>query len=114
MPLLYKPAAEGKDVKPAQIPSPGNNSFLEDTFTSDAPKDKQISCGFYRQEKGDYDEMKIIVEVSGEFTLTDETGKKVSAKPGDVFYFSKGTTITFESTDYALAFFTGLRPNGAA
>ena len=46
-----KPAAEGKDVKPAQIPSPGNNSFLEDTFTSDAPKDKQISCGFYRQEK---------------------------------------------------------------
>lgn len=121
MPLLYKPAAEGKDVKPAQIPSPGNNSFLEDTFTSDAPKDKQISCGFYRQEKReplvytyDYDEMKIIVEVSGEFTLTDETGKKVSAKPGDVFYFSKGTTITFESSDYALAFFTGLRPNGAA
>ena len=25
----------------------------------------------------DYDEMKIIVEVSGEFTLTDETGKKL-------------------------------------
>ena len=93
MPLLYKPAAEGKDVKPAQIPSPGNNSFLEDTFTSDAPKDKQISCGFYRQEKGeplvytyDYDEMKIIVEVSGEFTLTDETGKKLV--PNQVMFFT--------------------------
>ena len=44
MPLSYKPGAQA--IKPAQIPSPGNNSFLEDVFTSDAPKDKQISCGF--------------------------------------------------------------------
>ena len=56
--------------------------------------------------------MKIIVEVSGEFTLTDETGKKLV--PNQVMFYFKGTTITFESSDYALAFFTGLRPNGAA
>ncbi|KAI5956912.1 hypothetical protein KGF54_000531 [Candida jiufengensis] len=121
MPMQYKPSVEAQGAKPPQIPSPGNNSFLGDTFTSDAPKDQQISCGFYRQEAGEplvyeytYDEMKIILEVDGEFTLTDEAGKTVSAKVGDVFYFPKGTTITFQSTGYALAFFTGLRPNGAA
>ncbi|CAK9440023.1 uncharacterized protein LODBEIA_P41230 [Lodderomyces beijingensis] len=120
MPMLYKPAAEAQQTKPPQIPSPGNNSFLGDIFTSDAPEDKQISCGFYKQEAGEplvyhysYDEMKIILEVEGEYTITDETGYKVSVSPGDVFYFSKGTTITFETTGYGLAFFTGLRPKDA-
>lgn len=119
--MLYKPSVEGKEVKPPQIPSPGNNSFLGDIFTSDAPKELQISCGFYKQEKGeplvytyDYDEMKIILEVEGEYSISDEEGYKVSAKPGDVFYFKKGTTITFETTGYGYAFFTGLRPNGTA
>lgn len=122
MPMLYKSAAEGKDIKPPPIPSPGNNSFLGDTFTSDAPKEEQISCGFYKQEKGeplvyhyDYDEMKVILEVVGEYFISDEEGLKVSAKAGDVFYFKKGTTITFEATTgYGYAFFTGLRPNGTA
>lgn len=50
--MQYKPAAEAQQAKPPQIPSPGNNSFLGDVFTSDAPKDKQISAGFYRQRKG--------------------------------------------------------------
>lgn len=120
MPMLYKPAAEGKAVKPPQIPSPGNNSFLGDIFTSEAPKEQQISCGFYKQEKGeplvyyyDYDEMKIILEVEGEYTIADESGYKVSVAPGDVLYFKKGTTVTFETTGYGYAFFTGLRPNGA-
>lgn len=121
MPMLYKPAAEGKEVKPPQIPSPGNNSFLGDIFTSEAPKEEQISCGFYKQEKGEpleyyyhYDEMKIILEVEGEYFISDETGYKVSTKPGDVFYFKKGTTIKFETTGYGYAFFCGLRPNGEA
>lgn len=115
--MQYKPVVEGKAVKPPVLESPGNNSFLGDTFFSDAPPEQQMSCGFYRQELGEplvynytYDEMKIIVEVSGEFLISDETGYKVSAAPGDVFYFKKGTTITFESSDYALAFFCGLRP----
>ncbi|ODV63827.1 cupin domain-containing protein ASCRUDRAFT_73596 [Ascoidea rubescens DSM 1968] len=117
MPMLYKPRKDGYEVKPAQIPSPGNNSFLGDIFTSDAPLDKQISCGFYKQEKGEklvytysYDEMKVILEVEGTYTITDETGYKVTVSPGDVFYFKKGTTIEFETTGYGLAFFCGLRP----
>ncbi|EMG50193.1 eutQ Acetate kinase EutQ [Candida maltosa Xu316] len=119
MPLSYKPAAQS--VKPGQIPSPGNNSFLGDVFTSDAPDDKKITCGFYRQEAGEplvytytYDEMKIVLEVEGEFTITDETGTKVIASPGDVLFFPKGTTITFATTGYALNFFTGLRPKDGA
>ena len=61
-----------------------------------------------------YDEMKIILEVEGEYWISDETGYKVSVSPGDVFYFKKGTTITFETTGYGYAFFSGLRPEGTA
>jgi len=31
-----------------------------------------------------------LISNSGEFTITDETGYSVTAKPGDVFYFEKG------------------------
>lgn len=71
-----------------------------------------MSAGFYRLEKGTplvytytYDEMKIILE--GEFEISDETGQKVSARPGDVFFFPKGVTITFKTDSYGLAFFVG-------
>jgi ethanolamine utilization protein EutQ (cupin superfamily) len=71
-----------------------------------------MSAGFYRLEKGTplvytytYDEMKIILE--GKFEISDETGQKVTATPGDVFYFPKGATITFTTDDYGLAFYVG-------
>jgi ethanolamine utilization protein EutQ (cupin superfamily) len=71
-----------------------------------------MSAGFYRLEKGTplvytytYDEMKIILE--GSFDITDETGSKVTGTKGDVFYFPAGTTITFTTEDYGLAFFVG-------
>lgn len=47
--------------------------------------------------------MKIILE--GEFEISDETGQKVTAKPGDVFYFPKGAKITFTTPSYGLAFY---------
>lgn len=72
--------------------------------------EKPITCGFYRLEKGTplvytytYDEMKIILE--GEFEISDETGQKVTARPGDVFYFPKGAKITFTTPSYGLGFF---------
>jgi len=59
-----------------------------------------ISAGFYRLEPGTslvyeytYHEMKIIV--SGSFDISDETGKKVHAVAGDVFYFPKGAKVRF-------------------
>jgi len=58
-----------------------------------------ISAGFYRLEPGTplvyeytYHEMKIIV--SGSFDISDETGKKVHAVAGDVFYFPKGAKVS--------------------
>jgi uncharacterized cupin superfamily protein len=62
---------------------------------------------------------------SGEFNITDETGYSVTAKPGDVFYFEKGTmpdlvmlnsgcTITFTTPDYGLAFYCGQRAKDGA
>ena len=47
--------------------------------------------------------MKIILE--GQFEISDETGQKVTAKPGDVFFFPKGSKITFTTEDYGLAFY---------
>ena len=49
--------------------------------------------------------MKIILE--GEFDISDETGQKVHAVAGDVFYFPKGSKITFETQTYGLGFYTG-------
>lgn len=76
--------------------------------------DKPISAGFYRLEKGtpltyeySYDEMKIILE--GEYEISDETGQKVTALPGDVFHFPKGSKITFTTPSYGLAFFVSER-----
>lgn len=66
------------------------NAYLGDVVSS-TDGDKPISAGFYRLEKGTplvytyhYHEMKIIVD--GEFDISDETGQKVHAVKGDVFY----------------------------
>jgi len=59
-----------------------------------------------------YHEMKIIVD--GSFDISDETGKKVHATKGDVFYFPKGSKITFETDDFGLGFFVGQRKEGGA
>jgi hypothetical protein len=76
-------------------------------------QEKPISCGFYRLEKGTplvysytYHEMKIIVE--GEVEISDETGQKVHAHAGDVFYFPKGSKITFNTPNHCLAFYVSL------
>ena len=53
-----------------------------------------------------YHEMKIILD--GSFTISDETGQKVKATKGDVFYFPKGATITFETEDFGLAFYVSV------
>jgi len=101
------------------LPLIGNeNAFLGDIACS-TDSEKPISAGFYRLEPGTplvyeytYHEMKIIV--SGSFDIEDETGNKVHAVAGDVFYFPKGSKITFTTTDGGLAFYTGQRAEGAA
>ena len=81
--------------------------------------EKPISGGFYRLEKGTplvytytYDEIKIIVD--GHFYISDETGKEVKAEKGDVFFFPKGSKITFKTDDFGLGFFVGQRKKDGA
>jgi len=96
------------------------NAFLGDVVTSEKnDPEKPISAGFYRLEAGTplvyeytYHEMKIIVD--GEFDIADETGQKVHAVKGDVFYFPKGSKITFTTPTFGLGFYTGQRKEGAA
>ena len=52
-----------------------------------------------------YHEMKIVLD--GHFFITDETGQSVKATKGDVFYFPKGSKITFTTEDFGLAFYVG-------
>ncbi|KAG0645051.1 hypothetical protein D0Z07_9096 [Hyphodiscus hymeniophilus] len=99
------------EFKPPLIAN--ENAFLGDVATSDDPV-APISSGFYRLEKGTplvyeytYHEMKIIVD--GEFDISDETGQKVHAVKGDVFYFPKGSKITFTTETFGLGFFVGQR-----
>ena len=109
-----------KQAIKTELPSmnrPGVNAFLGDIAASD-DAEKTIAAGFYRMEKSDeplvyayhYHEMKIIVE--GEMLITDETGHQVHATVGDVFYFPKGSVITFQSPSYGIGFFCGQRREG--
>ena len=56
--------------------------------------------------------MKIIVD--GEFEISDESGQSVKAVKGDVFFFPKGSKITFKTEKGGLGFFCGQRGKDAA
>jgi ethanolamine utilization protein EutQ (cupin superfamily) len=78
-----------------------------------------ISAGFYRLDPGTplvytytYDEMKIIVD--GDFEISDESGQTVKAAKGDVFFFPKGSVITFKTEKGGLGFFCGQRGKDSA
>lgn len=47
--------------------------------------------------------MKIILD--GEIVISDESGQTVLAKKGDVFYFPKGSKITFATETGGSAFY---------
>ncbi|KAA6413780.1 MAG: hypothetical protein FRX48_02141 [Lasallia pustulata] len=115
--MKHYPKAQST-FKPPLISS--DNAFLGDIFSSQAlAPTTPITSGFYRLEAGTpliytytYHEMKIVLE--GSFDIADETGQKVHALPGDVFFFPKGAKITFTTAEYGLAFYTGQRAEGAA
>ncbi|KAJ8609597.1 hypothetical protein MRB53_039048 [Persea americana] len=97
------------------------NAFLGDVASSQSLSPATpITSGFYRLEKGTplvytytYDEMKIILD--GHFMITDKgSGETVKATKGDVFFFPKGSEITFETSDFGHAFYVGQRKEGAA
>ena len=110
-----------KQIKTQELPSMNIDNvpaFLKDFAISD-DKEKPITSGLFRLKAGQslkytytYHEMKLIMD--GSFIIEDETGQKVTAKPGDLFYFPKGTSITFSTPDFGLGFFCGQRGEGEA
>ncbi len=92
---------------------PGCDAAIGDSLSN--PDGSVMSAGFFELTASDplvytytYDEMKVVVQ--GEFILTDQrTGDVTHGKERDVLFFPKGTTVKFETPDYALGFFTGHR-----
>ena len=112
-----------KQISKQDIPSmkvENVEAHLRDFSISD-DKEKPITSGLFKLKAGQslkytytytYHEMKFIVD--GSFTIEDETGQKVEAKPGDLFYFPKGTAVTFTTSNFGLGFFCGQRGEGEA
>ena len=110
-----------EQIKSQELPSmevENVQAFLKDFSVSD-DSDKPITSGLFRLKTGEslkytytYHEMKFIVD--GVFIIEDETGQKVTAKAGDLFYFPKGTSITFSTPNFGLGFFCGQRGEGEA
>ena len=91
----------------------GNSAYLRD-FAISNDESAPITAGLFRLEKGDsityeytYEEMKLIID--GEFHIADGSGEEVTATAGDLFYFPKGSVITFRTDDYAVGYFVGQR-----
>ncbi len=92
---------------------PGVDAAIGDSLTH--PNGSVMSAGFFELKASEplvytyeCDEMKVVIK--GEFILTDQTtGDVTHAKERDVLFFPKGTTVKFETPDYALGFFTGHR-----
>ena len=110
-----------RQIKTQELPSMNIDNvpaFLKECAISD-DAEKPITSGLFQLKAGEsleytytYHEMKFIVD--GSFIIEDETGQKVTAKPGDLFYFPKGTTVTFSTPDFGLGFFCGQRGKGEA
>lgn len=74
-----------------------------------------ITGSWFRIEKGpestppkyEYDEVGVVIE--GEMTFKDETGQTATVKAGDTFFFPRGSTITFSTDSYGVAWKCGAR-----
>jgi len=91
----------------------GNNAYLKD-FAISNDDNAPITAGLFRLEKGEsltyeytYEEMKLIID--GKFYISDGSCEEIAATSGDLFYFPKGSVITFRTDDFGLGYFVGQR-----
>jgi len=91
----------------------GVHAYINDMIFTNDPV-SPVVCGLFRMEKGapleytyTYDDVKIILE--GEMTVSEEGGKTVDAKPGDIFLYREGAKVTFSSNSSGLGFYCGQR-----
>ncbi|OJZ89435.1 hypothetical protein ASPFODRAFT_127537 [Aspergillus luchuensis CBS 106.47] len=92
------------------------NIFFADLLgTSKSGEKNPIVGSWFRIEKGpestpptySYDEVGVVIE--GEINLRDEIGQTVTVRSGETFFFSRGSTITFSTDSYGLAWKCGGR-----
>lgn len=105
-----------QDGQSTELPSmeiDGVHAYIKDMIFTNDP-DSPMVCGMFRMEKGapleytyTYDDIKIILE--GEMTVSEEGGKTVEAKPGDIFLYREGAKVTFTSNTSGLGFYCGQR-----
>ena len=108
---IYK--VEGGYLDLPSMKEPGTIAAIGDSLSN--PEGSVMSAGFFELKASaplvytyTYDEMKVVIK--GEFILTDQTtGEVTRATERDVLFFPKGTTVKFETPDYALGFFAGDR-----
>lgn len=108
--ILVKDAAS---MKIKSMNEPGVKAFFEDVVGSKDPK-APITCAMFRIEKSeplkysyDYDDTKIVLD--GEITVND--GKKShTAHKGDALMLPKGSSVTFTTSSFGLAWACGQRP----
>lgn len=115
--LTHVAKADAYSVLPPKI---SENSFLGDVITvGETP----ITGGFFKVVPGKelvytypYDELKIVLEVEGDFIVSDSEGNTVHPKAGDLLKFPKGVTITFKveggEDAYAYNFYVGQKKQG--
>ena len=104
---------EGGYIGLPSMNEPGVEAAIGDSLHN--PEGSVMSAGFFELKASDplvytytYDEMKVVIQ--GTFVLTDmTTGDVTLAKERDVLFCPKGTTVKFQTPDYALGFFAGHR-----
>ncbi|PYI31148.1 hypothetical protein BP00DRAFT_436244 [Aspergillus indologenus CBS 114.80] len=105
-------------VEAYKLPNFGGipNVFFDDLLgTGKRDNTNPIVGCWFRIEKGPeatppeytYDEVGVVIE--GEINLRDETGQTARVRPGDTFFFPRGSTITFSSDSYGVAWKCGGR-----
>uniref|UniRef100_A0A8H7TI37 (S)-ureidoglycine aminohydrolase cupin domain-containing protein n=1 Tax=Bionectria ochroleuca TaxID=29856 RepID=A0A8H7TI37_BIOOC len=57
--------------------------------------------------KYDYDETGVVLK--GELHIKDENGNEAKLQPGDTFFVHRGSTITFSTPRYAIAYKSAAR-----
>ncbi|OKP14738.1 hypothetical protein PENSUB_11496 [Penicillium subrubescens] len=100
-----------------KIPNFGGipNIYFADYLGTQQDTPSPITGSWFRIEKGppstppkyDYDEVGVVIE--GKITFKDATEQTAIVKAEDTFFFPRGSTITFSTDSYGVAWKCGAR-----
>ncbi|EJP66828.1 hypothetical protein NHJ13051_002876 [Beauveria bassiana] len=110
--MVFEWQDEGKLHRVPKLEPGPPNVYFGDIFTtasSDAPNPLTGSLFLLEKlenpdpaPKYEYDESGIVVK--GELHVADEKGNTAKLLPGDTFFIHRGSTITFSTPRYAVAY----------